>query len=219
MSAAGISLREFARRDGCDDKLVRRALKEGHLTALPDGRLDPALVGSGWRRRNRRAADTGADSAADTADSPHQVRTRGAPVSAAAAPAEDFEPQPHGGALRRVRRESDEAMDEAAERMLVEAGEVLTIAEAERLKEIYLARLRKLEYDTKSGLVVLVAEVAGEVARVFATVRTRLLAIPAEQAPRLHRCGSVLELRDALAELMGEALEELSRDGALRPGA
>ena len=62
--AAGISIREFAKRDGCNDKLVRRAISAGHLKSLADGSLDPELVGSGWRKSNRtadKAADTGAD--------------------------------------------------------------------------------------------------------------------------------------------------------------
>jgi hypothetical protein len=50
----GISIREFARRDGCDEKLARRAIKTGRLHALPDGTLDPALIGTGWRKANRR---------------------------------------------------------------------------------------------------------------------------------------------------------------------
>jgi hypothetical protein len=52
----GISIREFGRRDGCSERLVRKALRRGRLRALPDGTLDPALVGSGWRRGNRRKA-------------------------------------------------------------------------------------------------------------------------------------------------------------------
>ena len=53
----GISIREFARRDKCNERLVRRAIENGHLTALKDGSLDPKLVGSGWRKRNRDRAD------------------------------------------------------------------------------------------------------------------------------------------------------------------
>ena len=51
---AGISQREFAARDGCDEKLVRRKIKEGTLQRLPDGKLDPALVGTEWRDRPER---------------------------------------------------------------------------------------------------------------------------------------------------------------------
>ena len=56
----GISIREFARRDGCDKVVVSRALKRGRLVAFEDGTLDPALVGTGWRLR---AGDTFAPAA------------------------------------------------------------------------------------------------------------------------------------------------------------
>lgn len=66
-----VSVREFARLDGCDDKLVRRAIKSGKLPVLEGGKLDPALAKTGWRKQNRR----GADSADIGADSQPSVRT------------------------------------------------------------------------------------------------------------------------------------------------
>lgn len=60
-----VSFREFARLEDCDDKLVRRAISEGRLRVSADGKLDRSLVGTGWRLKNRRAAE-GADSGADT---------------------------------------------------------------------------------------------------------------------------------------------------------
>ena len=211
---AGVSIREFARRDGCDDKLVRRALQTGHLCALPDGKLDPVLVGSGWRKENRRGADKGADKGADTAaDKPRGVRTRRPQESeppVAPAPIAEMEAQPHGGALKRSRRPKPEPPPGHGN---------LTLVEAERLKEQSLARLRQLEYDARSGQVVRVEDVAGQVGALFATVRTRLLAMPAEQAPRLHRCKGPAEIQAVLAELISEVLQELAADGALRPRA
>src|SRR3546814_16485041 len=68
MSApATVSVREFARLDGCDEKLVRRAIKSGKLPTSEDGRLDPKLAGTGWRKSNRRVADS--------ADTSKNVRT------------------------------------------------------------------------------------------------------------------------------------------------
>lgn len=72
MSAAGdwVSIREFARLDGCSEKLVREAIKRGKLAQSEDKKLDPALAGSPWRRQNRRSAmpaDTGADQAEKSA--------------------------------------------------------------------------------------------------------------------------------------------------------
>ena len=47
--ADAISIREFARREHVSDTLVHQALKQGRLAKRPDGTMDPALVGTGWR--------------------------------------------------------------------------------------------------------------------------------------------------------------------------
>ena len=96
---------------------------------------------------------------------------------------------------------------------VIEIGADMSIDEAKRIKENYLALLNQLEYDTKSGLVVLVSEVASAVGAEYAKVRTKLLAIPAEQAPRINRLKTVTEVQDALQELITEALEELTHGG------
>jgi hypothetical protein len=49
----GISIREFARRDGCSEKLVRRHIDRGGIKRFPDGSIDPASVGTGWRESAR----------------------------------------------------------------------------------------------------------------------------------------------------------------------
>lgn len=182
--AEGISIREFGRREGCSDTLVRKALKSGHLKAFDDGTLDPSLVGTGWRKGNRSAANESANG------------------SRGSRPANPVAAMP------------DETPAEAAERIVTAGGATMDMAEAERVKENYLALLRQLEYDQKSGAVVPVADVAKAVADEYAKVRTRLLAIPAEQSPRLHRCKTVVEVQTALRSIITEALEELTSDGA-----
>lgn len=62
--AEGISIREFARRDGCDESIVRRKLKSGHLEQFGDGSLDPDLVGTDWRKRVRTGVGTAGKNAA-----------------------------------------------------------------------------------------------------------------------------------------------------------
>lgn len=106
-----------------------------------------------------------------------------------------------------------ETTEEAALRILTTQGASMTIEEAKRVKENYLALLSQLEYDQKSGAVVLVADVATAVGLEYSKVRTRLLAIPAEQAPRIHRLKTVNEVQDVLQELITEALEEMTSDG------
>ncbi len=108
---------------------------------------------------------------------------------------------------------ADETPADAAGRILAATGMDLDYDEARCMKENYLALLNQLEYDQKSGLVVAVADVAKAVGDEYAKVRTKLLAIPAEQAPMIHRLRTVLEVQDALQEMIVHALEELTRDG------
>lgn len=64
----GLSIREFARREGCSDTLVRRAITQGRLKAKKDGRLDPALIGSPWRQANATASKSAAKPARPSAN-------------------------------------------------------------------------------------------------------------------------------------------------------
>lgn len=93
----GISRREFAKRDGCSETLVRRGLKQGRLVAYDDGTIDPSLACTPWRER-------GANSSQGSQQD--------------------------------------------------EGGELVSYAEAQRRKENYLARLRQLEFEIKSGKLV-----------------------------------------------------------------
>jgi phage terminase Nu1 subunit (DNA packaging protein) len=109
-----------------------------------------------------------------------------------------------------------ESAADAAGRILMATGADMDMDEARRVKENYLALLNQLEYDQKSGAVVAVADVARAVGEEYAKVRTRLLAIPAEHAPRIQRLKTAIEVQDALQEIIVDALEELTRDGVGR---
>lgn len=106
----------------------------------------------------------------------------------------------------------NETPSEAAERIVKEIDLGMNIEEAKRLKEMYLALLNQLKYDIESKMVVAVDEVAKAVGAEYAKVRTRLLSIPAEQAPRVNRLKTPVEVQDALQEIITEALEELTLD-------
>jgi hypothetical protein len=181
----GIAIREFARRSNLDDKQVRRGIESGRLIPLADGTLKPSDVVTPWRKAVRHRADKS-----------KSVRSE---VSAPTKPAATVR--------------SNETPEAAAERIVLEAGARMSIGEAETLKENYLALLRQLEYDVKSAAVVSVADVAKAVGAQFAQVRTKMLAIPAEQAPQVHRLKTVAEVQDFLMSIIVEALEGLTRDG------
>jgi len=126
----GISMREFARLEGVSDTLVRKAVKLNRLKALDDKTIDPKLVGSAWREGNAKGANTSANSS-------HAVRTH---------PKVRTEP--------RVRVEEGESLPEAADRLMNSGIELLDYAGALEKKENYLALLRQLEYEQKSGSLV-----------------------------------------------------------------
>jgi hypothetical protein len=124
----GISIREFARREGVSDTLVHQALKNGRLKAYPDRSIDPAMLGTPWRMRNA----TGAN-----------------------------------GSLQEAGRGG------------------LPYAEALRVKENYLAMLRRLEFEEKSGSLVELSVAEGVIFDVFRAQRDAWLNWPMRIGPLL----------------------------------
>lgn len=99
---------------------------------------------------------------------------------------------------------------------LIESAELLTKAQAEQVKENYLARQRKLQYEREAGELVPVDQAAQQVANEYAKVRSKLLALPTELAPQLAQefGGDANQIRERLAEAITRALEELTDDDA-----
>lgn len=192
--SARLSVREFARQARCDEKQVRRAIEKGLIPKGEDGKLAAADVDGQWRKPNRRGiAKIAADSAvkARTTESGARADKRRA----------------------RVRIRDDETAEQAAERIMQQSA-LLPLAQALTLKENYLARHQQLSYDLKAGSVVLISEVADRVGAEYASVRKKLLAIPSERAPAVHRCKTVAEVEDLLRSVIVEALEGLTADGS-----
>lgn len=180
-----ISIREFARRDGCDEKIVRRKLLSGHLVALPDGGLDPALVGTGWReRRVLKKRNAGNADRAETTASAADIRP-------------------------------GETSEEAAARLVYVDGRVFgTEADAKRHKESFLAHQRQLDYDRDVGSVVAIKDVLSAVAAEYALVRNRLLNIATRIAPRAAMVRTAEEVRVLIDTEVALALNELSLDAS-----
>lgn len=195
--SARLSVREFAKRAGCDEKQVRRAIEKGLLSKDEEGKLSPDDVAGQWRKPNRRGvAKIAADTAPDVRTNGN-VRTR----------------TPRADKTRvRANVRIGETAEEAAAR-IVSDRPLLPLAEALQLKENYLARHQQLSYDLKAGSVVLIEDVAKTIGTEYASVRKKLLAIPAERAPAVHRCKTVAEVEDLLRSVIVEALEALTADG------
>ena len=116
-------------------------------------------------------------------------------------------------ALKRVTIQPGETVEQATTRILIATGADMNLDEAKRVKENYLALREQLEYDRTARLVVAVEDVCRAVGDEYAKVRSRLLAIPSEHAPRISRLKTAQEVQDALHGIIVDALEELTRDG------
>jgi hypothetical protein len=136
----------------------------------------------------------------------------------------DRAPSYRGGVTKRIDRTvsqpaplPDESPAEAAERIVVrEGGAPYDHAEAVRIKENYLALLRQLEFDLKSGAVVPIDVVIAVLVEQLARVRNKVLAIGVRVAPRAAVLRSAEEVKALLDTEIGQALEELTLDdGAL----
>lgn len=181
-----VSQAEFARHRGVSRKSVTAWKQRGHLV-WRDGKID------------RDASDRLLDS-------------RGTPGNGADAGGNDG--QAAGESGNTVSAEPADPPKELQD--LLNKAELLTTAGAERVKENYLARQRKLQYEREAGELVPVDQAAQQVANEYAKVRSKLLALPTELAPQLAQefGGDANQIRERLAEAITRALEELTDDDA-----
>lgn len=156
----GISIREFARRDGCAEGLVRRAIQQTRLAKLADGSLDPKLVGSGWRKTNRAAL-----SAETCAHNKNGVRgaVRGAKVG------------------RPTTEPTLATLAEFLEQL--KTGAIPPQWQAEQVKENALAMKHLLDGLKKSGELVELSYVESVFFEVFRSARDAWLNFPARVGP------------------------------------
>ena len=147
-----LSAREFAKREGCDEKQVRRALRIGKLIKDVDGLLDASQIGNGWRKPNRRTHVAAAQQSADTADKSKPARAK----KSKPAPSESAQEAELAAEIL-----EGETVEQAAERIATTRAP-FNFMEALRVKENFLALLKRLEFQQKEGSLVSV-EVAERV--------------------------------------------------------
>lgn len=94
------------------------------------------------------------------------------------------------------------------------------LTKSRAIKEAYLARLLRLEYEKKAGRLVPIDDVVKEVEREYSRVRARLLALAAKLAPEVAIEDRIPECRAIIEAAVRDALEELRRDdGAAQGGS
>lgn len=162
-----LNVSKFAKAEGCDEKQVRRALERGLLHKGEDGLIDAALVGSGWRKPNRRTMTKTSDNRSDSLKLSESVRTAG-----------------EKRVVRASIREGESPADAAGRIVDTEPG-LLDYAGALEKKENYLALLRELEFQTKSGSLVDLATAENVLFEAARAQRDSWLSWPARVGPLL----------------------------------
>lgn len=81
------------------------------------------------------------------------------------------------------------------------AGSLLDMKSALLLEQNAKARIKQLDFDERSGSVVEISVVTAKVGKEYAAVRRKLLALPAEHAPSIHRCKTVADVQERLRVL------------------
>ena len=102
-----------------------------------------------------------------------------------------------------------ETIEAAATRIAASERVIPPYSESLARREYFVSLIKELEYAVKAKEVCNVGEVAQIVGEQLATVRTRLLALPSEQAPRMTRLKTAAEVEAALREVIVGALTEL----------
>ena len=201
---SGLSFRAAARHAGVTHKAIAGAVKAGRIPLLADGTVSPESVDQ-WSagRRARRGGAT----RRYPGKSPREL-----PATTTQAP-----PTPKGQIVSQSASAAaprkpplDGINPDALASVLAGTGMFHDRASAELARDSYAARLRQLEYEEKAGKLLPTDRVVAAIAKATTSCKSRLLAIPAERAPMMHRCKSPAELEDALRDAITEALQDLS---------
>ncbi|MCX4195114.1 hypothetical protein OMR07_05625 [Methylobacterium organophilum] len=186
--AAQVTQAEFARHRGVSRKTVTKWKADGLLSMTPDGLVK--VEESEWLLADRPGSYRGGTTKSAKSEAPARIATP--------APA----PQP------------DETPEETADRVVHREGSApYAHAEAVRIKENYLALLRRLEFDLKSGAVVPIDVVIAVLVEQLAKVRNKVLGIGVRVAPRAAVLKSAQEIKALFDAEAALALEELTLDG------
>jgi hypothetical protein len=189
MSVEPMSLRAYARYRGVSLRAVQKALKSGRISAREDGRLDADVADANWAR--------------NTAPRPH---TPGRPASKVAttmlaAPT---------AAPERAHHHSDThtAARQPVEPPRLESG--LEYSKARAVRESYLARLAKIDFEERTEKLVSRDEMQVAAFNRYRTFRDGMLNIPDRLAAVLAAEADPRQVHDLLSTEIRKALTEFS---------
>jgi hypothetical protein len=178
MSMEPMSLRAYARHRGVSLRAVQKALASGRISTREDGRLDADVADVNWARNTAPRPQAPSKPTAANPKAPHQS----------------------------VHHHSDTPRREPTEPLRVESG--LEYSKARAVRETYMARLAKIDFEERTAKLVSSDEVQVAAFNRFRQFRDGMLNIPdrlaavlaAESQPRRVHELLTTEIRKALLE-------------------
>lgn len=182
MTTEPLSLRGYARHRGVSLRAVQKAVASGRIKTLEDGRIDPQAADEQWTR--------------NTAPRPQRPTEAANPPLTRNTHHRSELPKPNS-----IREESREPsrLDSAFD-----------FARARAVRENYEARLRKLEFEERSGRLVNRDEIEVAAFNRFRMYRDAMLNIPDRLSAQLAAETDPARVHELLTEEIRRALNEVS---------
>lgn len=178
----GVSQREYARQRGVSHRAVQKAIASGRIATLPGGKLDPEAADRDWDR-NTAAPKPSAKPKAAASQPPTSQVGPDSPRGGAPGPVPQAPgpPEPQG----------------------------VSYAASRAVRETYLARMARLDFEERQGRLVELEEVKRVCFEAARRSRDMLRAIPDRVAPLLAGTHDVHECQQILREEVQRACEGL----------
>jgi hypothetical protein len=189
MSVEPMSLRAYARYRGVSLRAVQKALKTGRISAREDGRLDADIADTNWARNTAPRPQFVAKPASKLA------AQKPAPTKAAP------EPSHHHSDTHTLARQSSEPPR-------LESG--LEYSKARAVRESYLARLAKIDFEERTEKLVSRDEMQVAAFSRYRTFRDGMLNIPDRLAAVLAAETDPRQVHELLSTEIRKALTEFS---------
>jgi hypothetical protein len=183
-----MSLRAYARHRGVSLRAVQKALASGRISARKDGRLDADVADANWERNTAPRPRPSSRPASKLAKGP---------VTPAASPQSSH----HHAESRPVTREP-------ADPPRLESG--LEYSKARAVRESYLARMAKIDFEERSAKLVSADEVKVAAFNRFRQFRDGVLNLPDRLAAVLAAESDPAQVHSALSTEIRKVLLEFS---------
>jgi hypothetical protein len=177
----GISLRAYARMRGCSLTAVQKAIASKRITTLPDGTIDPERANQEWAKNTFAGQTIG--------------RKPTAPAPPRGGSAQPKAPQPP-------------VIPQVGE---VSSDPVAAYLRARAVNETFKAKVSQLEYEERTGKLILAVRASEYAATFSAIVKDGLMAMPDRLAPMLAAVDDEKAIHRMLAAEVSALLRKVSK--------